>query len=72
MLISPFDRALALASRLETFRANWIEVQCCRRIAPRRLVLAVDPRRGRRTLADSLIRPRCQACRARPASVAGR
>jgi hypothetical protein len=21
---------MALAARLETFRANWIEVQCCR------------------------------------------
>jgi hypothetical protein len=66
----PFDRALALASRLETFRANWIEVQCCRGIQqlPVRLVLAADPRRGGRTLADFLIRLRCQACGARPAS----
>jgi len=33
-----------------------------------RLVLAADPRRGGRTLADFLIRLRCQACGARPAS----
>jgi hypothetical protein len=35
-----------------------------------RLVLAADPRRGERTLADFLIRLRCQACGARPASAA--
>jgi hypothetical protein len=66
----PFDRSLALACRLETFRAHWIEVQCCRGIQhlPVRLVLAAEPKRGGRTLADSLIRSRCQACRARPAS----
>jgi hypothetical protein len=25
----PVDRTLTLACRLETFFANWIEVQCC-------------------------------------------
>jgi hypothetical protein len=66
----PFDRALALAARLETFRTHWIEVTCCRgtQQMPVRLVLAADPRRGDRTLADFLIRLRCQACGARPAS----
>jgi hypothetical protein len=61
---------MALACRLETFRANWIEVQCWRGIQqlPVRLVLAADPRRGGRTLADFLIRLRCQACGPRPAS----
>ncbi len=33
-------------------------------------MLATDPRRGGRTLADLLIRLRCEACGARPASAA--
>ncbi len=66
----PLDCTIALACRLETFRAHWIEVTCCRgtQQLPVRLVLAADPRRGGRTLADFLIRLRCQACGARPAS----
>ncbi len=58
---------------LETFRAHWIEVQCCRgtQQLPVRLVLAADPRGGGRTLADFPIRLRCQACRATPASAGG-
>jgi hypothetical protein len=70
MFAAPFDRVLALGARVEKFRASWIEVQCCRGIQqmPVRLVLAADPRRGGLTLADFLIRLRCQACRARPAS----
>jgi len=49
--MAPFDRTLALACRLETFRADWIEVECCRgtRQLPVWLVLAADPRRGSRT-----------------------
>jgi len=66
----PFDRTMALACRLETFRAHWIELHCSRGIQqlPVRLVLAADPRRGARILADFLIRLRCRACGARPAS----
>jgi len=46
MLAPPFDRTLELACRLATFRANWIEVQYCP---------------GGPTLAEFLIRLRCQA-----------
>lgn len=70
MLAPPFDLAVALACRLETFRAHLIELKCCRgtQQLPVRLVLAAHPRRGGRTLADFLIRLPCQASGARPAS----
>ncbi len=61
---------MALACRMQTFGANWIELQCCRgtqHLLVRR-VLAADPHRGVRTLADFLIRLRSEACGARPAS----
>jgi len=43
---APFDRTMALACRLETFRTNWLELQWCRgpQQLPVRLVLAADPR----------------------------
>jgi hypothetical protein len=61
---------VALACRLETFRAHWIELKGCRgtQQLPVPLVLAAHPRRGGRTLADFLIRLRCHAGGARPAS----
>jgi hypothetical protein len=68
--VSPRPRHGVRLLRLETFRANWIELRCCQGIQqpPVRLVLAAAPRRGARTLADFLIRLQCQACGARPAS----
>ena len=69
MSTPPFDRTVALGARLGAFRAHWIEVGCCGvRQVPVAMVIAADRRRGERTLADFLIRLRCEACGARPAS----
>lgn len=68
-MLPPFDRTIALASRLGAFREHWIEVGCCGvRQLPVRLVLEADRRRGERTLADFLIRLRCERCGSPPAS----
>ena len=69
---SPFDRAIALVCTLQTLRGRWLYVSCaclassCR---PVRLLLRDDPAAGRNTLANVLVRLRCDACKARPASV---
>lgn len=69
MSAPPYDRTVALGARLGAFREHWIEVACCGvRQIPVRGVLAADHRRGERTLADFLIRLRCERCGARPAS----
>ena len=68
----PFDRAIALACTMGTLRGRWLYVRCtclassCR---PVRLILRDDPVAARSTLADVLVRLRCDTCRARPASV---
>ena len=68
----PFDRAIALACTLQTLRGRWLYVRCACLASgsrPVRLMLQNNPHAGRRTLADVLVRLRCDTCSARPASV---
>ncbi len=57
---------------MQTLRGRWLYVRCaclassCR---PVRMILRDDPAAGRRTLADVLVRLRCDTCKSRPASV---
>ncbi len=70
--IPPFDRAIALACTMATLRGRWLHVRCACLASssrPVRLILRDDPAAGRCTLADALVRLRCDACKARPASV---
>ena len=68
----PFDRAIALACTMQTLRGRWLYVRCgclassCR---PVRLILRDDPAAARSSLADVLVRLRCDTCKARPVSV---
>ncbi len=68
----PFDRAIALACTMHTLRGRWLYVRCACLASssrPVRLILRDDPAAGRRTLADVVVRLRCDACNARPVSV---
>ena len=68
----PFDRAIALACTMQILHDRWLYVRCrclassCR---PVRLTLCDNPGLARSTLADVLVRLRCDTCKARLASI---
>ena len=66
--LPPYDRAIALACRLGTFRARWLYTRCqCGHSTPRpvRLMLREQPGAAGQTLADVLVRLRCDGCQRR-------
>ena len=68
----PFDRAIALTCTLQTLRGRWLYVRCACQAScchPVRLMLRKDPSAAGQTLADVLVRLRCNTCNAPPASV---
>ena len=65
----PYDRAIALPCRMSIFRDRWLCVHCkCGHIAnnPIRLMMRNDSGAGARTLAETVVRTRCQGCGERP------
>lgn len=67
----PFDRAIALACTMATLRGRWLHVRCgCQHLSshPVRLLLERPAMRAQ-SLADVVVRLRCDACRARPLTV---
>ena len=71
----PFDRSVALACTLRTFRSRWLFVQCAHRqcgnvLIPIKAMLAERPERVGETLADAVVRIRCGSCKRRPAAIA--
>jgi hypothetical protein len=69
-LPAPYDRSLALACQVRTLRAFWLEVRCCRGVSLLPLQLMAGKGEAGRTLADVVVRLRCQACGKAPAAVA--
>jgi len=67
-----FDRATALACSPATLRQHWLEVvcECGRETKPPLRMIVERYRRERLTLADVLLRLRCQACGKPPRIVA--
>jgi hypothetical protein len=66
----PYDRALALACRLSTFRPFWLECVCPCQIkgVPVRM-LCQDAATARMTLADVVVRMRCENCGTPPTRI---
>ena len=68
----PFERAIALTCTLQTPRGRCLYVRCACQASschPVRLMLLEDPSAAGQTLADVLVRLRCNTCSTRPASV---
>ena len=68
----PFDRAIALACTMATLRGRWLHVRCgCAHLSslPIRLLLASGRAAAGQSLADLLVRLRCDGCGARPVSM---
>ncbi len=58
----PFDRSIALACSLRTFRDRSIEITCCSiKEVPLKL-LGAEGGRGSMTMADLMARLRCERC----------
>ncbi len=68
----PYDRAIALPCRMSIFRDRWLCAACaCGHInnIPVRLILTEDSGSGARTLAETVVRTRCEGCGSRPARI---
>ncbi len=68
----PFDRTIALACTLQTVRGRWLHLRCgcgTAEAQPVRLMIQNRPEAAAGTLADAVVRLRCGACGARPATV---
>jgi hypothetical protein len=58
----PGDRAVLLACSVRTLRGFWLEATCCRTVFLPLRVMAASRGLPDRTVADVLVRLRCQKC----------